>query len=122
MSLFCTITVFAQQAGNPPTSFPAMKEWKTADEVTFGGAIDEIVAKNPIGAPGGLNLSMTGSQQVLFVSLGANLSSALKQELIPGQMIRVTGLVETLNGATYLLARELQIGDQKIEIRNAHGF
>ena len=101
-----------------PQAFSSLKPWKTTDETTFAAAIQEVVAKNPTGAPAGLNLLMTGSQQPLYVNVGPH----LKQSLTVGQVIRVTGIVQNFNGQNYLLARELQIGDQKIEVRNEHGF
>jgi hypothetical protein len=109
----------AQDTASPP-SFAQLKPWKSADETTFAAAIQQVVEKNPTGAPAGLNLLMTGSP--LYVNVGPHLGNALKQSLAPGQVIRVIGIVETLNGQHYLLARELQIGEQKIEVRNEHGF
>jgi hypothetical protein len=129
VAAFCIVLLYgattqpgeAQDATSPRT-FAQLKPWKTADETTFAAAIQEVVSKNPTGAPAGLNLLMTGSQQPLYVNLGPHLGNALKQSLIAGQVIRVTGIVQNFNGQNYLLARELQIGDQKIEVRNQHGF
>lgn len=93
-----------------------------SDEVTVGGAIVEVVSKHTTGTPPGLNLQITGSQGVLYASLGPNLGSDVKQELSPGQVIRVTGLVKMFQGQNYVLVRELVIDNQKIEVRNEHGF
>jgi hypothetical protein len=120
-SAITTQPVLAQD-GTPPHGFPQLKAWKTADEITFGGGIDAVVAKNPVGAPAGLNLLMTGAHGALYVNLGPSLSDKLKQVLTPGQSVQVTGIVQIFNGQNYILARELQLGDQKIEIRNSHGF
>jgi hypothetical protein len=106
----------------PPSSFAKLTAWKTADETTFGGTIQEALEKNPNGAPPGLNLFMSGSQQALYINVGPHLKGVLRQSLTAGQVIRVTGIVRSFNGQNYLLARELQIGDQKIEVRNEHGF
>jgi hypothetical protein len=124
MVLFCPITappVAAQQEA-PPHSFPSLKEWNATEEITFGAAIAEVVAKNPIGAPFGLNLLMNGSQKVLYVNLGPNLSDDVKRSLTVGQVIQVVGIVRAFNGQNYLLARQLLLGDQKIEVRNSRGF
>ena len=124
MVLSCAVTscpVAAEGGGSPQTA-PSLKEWKASDEITFGGTISEVLAKNPVGAPAGLNLLMNGSQGVLYVSLGPNLSDGVKRELSLGQMIQVVGVVHTLEGQNYLLARELTVGGQKIDIRNEHGF
>lgn len=112
-------SVAAQE--NSPHSAPSLTEWKATEEITFGAAIAEV-AKNPIGAPAGLNLLMTGSQTVLYVSLGSNLGDDIKRSLTPGQVIQVVGVVQSLNGQNYLLARQLLLGDQTIDIRNSRGF
>ena len=93
-----------------------------SDEVTVGGAILEVVPSLTAGAPAGLNLRMTGSQAVLYASLGPNLGDDVTRELTPGQVIQVVGLVRTFQGQNYLLVRELVIANQKIEVRNEHGF
>lgn len=119
---FATAPRLAAQDTAPPQSFAHLKPWNPADETTFAAAIQQVIEKNPTGAPAGLNLLMTGSQQPLYVNVGPRLGNTIKQSLTAGQVIRVTGIVETLNGQNYLLARELQIGDQTIEVRNEHGF
>jgi DNA/RNA endonuclease YhcR with UshA esterase domain len=100
----------------------SLKQWNATDEITFGGAIEQVVTKNASGTPPGLNLLMSGSQSVLYVNLGPYLSSSVKQQLATGQTIQVTGIVQSFNGTNYLLARELTLGNEKLEIRNAHGF
>jgi hypothetical protein len=70
----------------------------------------------------GLNLVMTGSQHALTVNVGRGLSDRLKSLLAAGQTIRVTGIVRSFGGQDYLMARELEIGDQKIQVRSANGF
>jgi hypothetical protein len=117
-----TVKPVEAQDGTSPRTFSQLQPWKSADETTFAAAIQEVVSKNPPGAPAGLNLLMTGSQQPLYVNVGPHLSNALKQSLATGQVIRVVGIARNLNGQSYLLARELQIGDQKIEVRNERGF
>lgn len=114
-------SVVAQGTGSFQSA-PSLKEWKTSDEITFGGTIRAVVSTNSAGTPAGLKLLVDGSQGVLYVSVGPNLDDGVKQALAPGQVIQVVGIVETLNGQSYLLARELVIGDQKIEIRNKQGF
>jgi hypothetical protein len=129
VAAFCIVLVHAVE-GRPvlaqdqpsPGTFSTLKEWKTTDEITFGAAIREIVSKNPTGAPAGLTLLTTGSQGVLYISLGPNLGDALTRSLSPGQDIQVVGLVQTLNGQNYLLARQLVIGNQTIDLRNKRGF
>lgn len=126
--LFSVVTTHLcpAQDRSSPQSFPSFTEWKTNDEVTVGGAILGVASMSSAGAPAGLNLQISGSQGVLYASLGPNLGNDVTRELTSGQVIRVTGLVRTFHGQNYLLVRELVIagqnGDQKIEIRNDHGF
>ena len=123
MVLFCEATiqpVAAQNESSSP-SFARLTPWKTADETTFGGTIQEALEKNPAGAPAGLNLMMTGSRQNLYVNVGPHLKGVLRQSFSAGQVIRVVGIVRSFNGQNYLLARELEINGQTIEVRNQHG-
>jgi hypothetical protein len=124
MVLGCVATTYSVASQDPgsPQSASSLKEWQASDEITFGGAIREVVSKNSAGTPAGLKLLMDGSQGVLYVSVGGNLDDKMKQALAPGQVIQVVGIVETFKGQSYLLARELVIGNQKIELRNKQGF
>ena len=109
-----------QTAGaSSSSSFPA---WRSSDETTVGGVIRQVVAKNPANAPMGLNFVMTGSQHALTVNVGRGLNDRLKSLLVAGQAIRVTGIVRSFGGQDYLMTRELEIGDQKIQVRSANGF
>jgi hypothetical protein len=121
--LFCaTAKPHPAKAQSAPQTFASFQQWNAADETTFGGVIGNVVARNPAGAPSGLNLSMTGARTGLYVNLGPNLRSDLRQSLAAGQPIQVVGLVRSFNGQNYLLARQLIIGNQTIDIRNSNGF
>jgi DNA/RNA endonuclease YhcR with UshA esterase domain len=124
MVIFCGATTqpAAAQDEASPRTVTSLTAWKATNEITFGAAVHEVVSKNPSGAPAGLNLLVDGSQRVLYVNVGPRLDDKVKQALTPGQVIQVVGVVQTFNGQSYLLARELQIGDRKIEVRNQHGF
>jgi hypothetical protein len=121
--LFCGATTQPAAAQNEaPRTFSSLQPWNPADETTFAAAIQEIVSKNAPGAPAGLNLLMTGSKQALYVNVGPHLGGPIERLLSAGQVIQVVGIVRVFNGQNYLLARELQIGDRKIQVRNQHGF
>lgn len=98
------------------------REWKTSDEVTLSGVIRERIEKRPEGAPGGVNLLMSGSQSSLPVNLGSKLDANTAKLLVSGEPITVVGLVRTIRGQSYLLAREVTLGGRKIEVRSANGF
>jgi hypothetical protein len=113
--------VAAQSASSLQTS-SSLKAWNAADEIIFGAAVREVVSKNPAGAPAGVNLLMSGSQETLYVSVGPYLTDQVKRSLTTGQMVQTVGMVQTINGQNYLMARQLIIGGQTIEVRNSHGF
>ena len=127
-AIFCIILSFsvterqvAAQNSPTPRSFSTTPKWQAADEITFGGAIADVVSKSPAGSPVGLNLLMTGTRSDLYVNLGPNLHSNVRQSLSSGQSIQVTGIVRSLGGQNYLLARQLVIGNQTIDIRTSNG-
>lgn len=130
VATFCMVTIFCSIAARPLAAqntsslqtSPSLKAWNAADEITFGAAVREVVSKNPDGAPAGVNLLMSGSQETLYVSVGPYLTDQVKRSLTTGQMIQTVGMVQTFNGQNYLLARQLVIGGQTIEVRNSHGF
>ncbi len=127
-AIFCIVLSFsaterqvAAQNSPTPRSFSTTPKWQASDEITFGGAIGDAVSGRPTGAPAGLNLLMSGTRSDLYVNLGPNLHGAIRQSLSSGQAIQVTGIVRSIGGHNYLLARQLVIGNQTIDIRNSNG-
>jgi hypothetical protein len=127
-AIFCIILSYAAterpataQDSPTPRSFSTSPKWQPADEITFGGAIGDVLSKSPAGAPSGLNLLMTGTKSDLYVNLGPNLHSDIRQSLSSGQVIQVVGIVHSFSGKNYLLARQLVIGNQTIDIRSSKG-
>jgi hypothetical protein len=131
VSTLCVVLVWGGLAGSavgqssrsgPGTSASSLQTWKAGDETTVGGVIREVLEKRPDGAPVGLNFVMTGSQHVLTVSVGRDLDPQFRNLLQVGASVRVTGVVRTFGGQDYLLAREMVVGGQTIELRNSSGF
>ncbi|MEI9979609.1 MAG: hypothetical protein WDN23_11530 [Edaphobacter sp.] len=89
--------------------------------MTFGGTVGAVVSKNPAGAPTGFNLLMNGTKSDLYVNLGPNLHGNIRQSLSSGQAIQVVGIVRSFSGRSYLVARQLVIGNQTIDIRSSNG-
>ena len=96
--------------------------WKDSDEITVSGVVQEVLKQHPAGGPAGLNFTMTGSQHQLTVNAGPGLDAKLRDQIRTGEPIQVTGLTRTRNGQDYLLAREMVIGGQKVQVRNENGF
>jgi len=110
-----------QSYAHVPTA-SSLTPWKASDEIRLGGVIREVLAKNPAGAPSGVNLLMTGSQNVLNVSVGPHLDKNTRKALQPGESIEVVGIVRSIQGQDYLLAREMILGGETIAIRSKDGF
>jgi len=112
--------------GGPSPSAAAtgssLGRWNPSDETTAGGVIREVLAQKPVGAPAGLNFVMTGSQHALTVSVGRDLDPKFRDLLRVGETVRVTGVVRSMAGQDYLLARVVVVGGQTIEVRSSNGL
>lgn len=104
------------------TTVTTIHHWKASDEITFSGAIHELMTKPVTGAPVGLNLLMDGSQGVLYANVGSHLDNETKKTLAPGQVITIKGVVSSFNGTNYLLVRELTLGQKTLKVRGIHGM
>lgn len=96
--------------------------WTAADEITMSGVVQEALTQHPAGGPAGFNFVMTASLKPLTVNAGASLSESVRSQLRSGASVQVTGLTRTMNGKSYLLARELVVGGQTIQVRSKNGF
>ncbi len=92
----------------------SIQPWKASEEITTGGVIREIVANRSTGAPAGFNFVLNGSRQVVDVNAGMNLDPKVREQLRAGETVQVTGLMRSINGKDYLLARELVVGGETI--------
>ena len=88
----------------------------------MSGVIQQVLTQHPEGGPLGFNFVMTASQKPLTVNAGPMLTDKVREQLRAGQSIEVTGLTRTINGQSYLLAREMVVGGQIIQPRNKNGF
>jgi len=92
-----------------------------APDVTVTAIILQTATNNVASGPAGSQLVLATPQGPLNVSVGPYLSQNVRQALSAGKQVRVTGKVETANGQTYLLAKQLLIDGQQLMIRNDHG-
>lgn len=109
-------------ANETSTTITTIHHWRASDEITFSGAIRDLMTKPVMGAPAGLNLLMDGSQGVLYANVGSHLDNETKKTLAPGQVITIKGVVRSFNGTNYLLVRELTLGQQTLKVRGIHGM
>jgi hypothetical protein len=130
-SFFCLVLLYmfthvalAEQPGVQPTPIPfdASAVSKPAQDVTMAGTLQQIISTRTPGTPAGIQLVAEGPQGAFTAILGPTLSDQLRQTLSPGAPVQVSGVRETINGQSYLLARKLTIAGSPVVIRNEHGF
>ncbi len=130
-SFFCLVLLYmfthvalAEQPGVQPTPkpFDASAVSKPAQDVTMAGTLQQIISTRTPGTPAGIQLVAEGPQGAFTAILGPALSDQLRQALVAGAPVQVSGVREAINGQSYLLARKLTIAGSQIIIRNEHGF
>jgi hypothetical protein len=105
-----------------PTPFDAAALSKPAQDITLAGTLQQITSTHTPGAPAGIQLAAEGPQGAFVAILGPALSDPLRETLLPGAPVQVSGVKETINGQSYLLARRLTVAGNQVIIRNEHGF
>jgi hypothetical protein len=104
---------------------PQMVAWtnkeETSSEITFTGIIKEV-AKKLDKSPREMNLEVSGTTGATLVNVGPFLNSDQKSALAVGQSVQMSGIVALSKGRAIFLAREIQVADQTITIRNKYGF
>jgi hypothetical protein len=88
----------------------------------MAGTLQQIISTRTPGTPAGLQLVVDGPQGAFAAILGPALNDQLRQTLSPGAAVQVSGVKETINGQSYLLARKLTVAGNQVIIRNEHGF
>jgi hypothetical protein len=131
-SFFCLVLLYvfthavalAEQPGVPAAAprFESTTLGTPAHDVTLAGTVQQVTTARTSGAPVGLQLVAEGPQGAFTASLGFALSDQVRQALSAGTPVQISGVMETLNGKSYLLARRLTVGGEQVIIRNDHGF
>jgi hypothetical protein len=131
-SLCCLVLLYifthavarAEQPGVPAATprFESTTLGTPAHDVTLAGTVQQVITARTLGAPLGIQLVAEGSQGAFTASLGFALSDQARQALSPGTPVQISGVMETINGKSYLLARKLTVGGEQVIIRNDHGF
>jgi hypothetical protein len=131
-SFFCLVLLYmfthavalAEQPGvqAASTPFESTTLGAPAHDVAMAGTVQELTTTHTQGAPVGLQLVVEGPQGTFTASLGSILSDQVRQTLSTGAPVQVSGVMETINGKSYLLARKLTVAGDQVIIRNDHGF
>jgi hypothetical protein len=114
----------AQVSDTSQTSATKFVGWdafkSNTPDVTVTAIIQQAVTDNA-GRRTGSQLVLATPQGPLNVSVGPFLPKDIQQALSAGKQVRVTGKVESANGQTNLLAKQLLIDGQQITIRDDRG-
>jgi len=92
------------------------------NEITVVGTIRQVLTERAPGRPQGINLVLAGPQGVFDVPVGPFLASDVKESLSTGQQVQIAGTLRTLNGKSYLLAREMTVAGRQVTVRNDRGL
>jgi hypothetical protein len=126
--MFTHAVALAEQPGvqAASTPFESTTLGAPASDIAMAGTVQEVIPElitaHTLGAPVGLQLVVEGPQGPFTASLGSMLSGQVRQTLSPGAPVQVSGVMETINGKSYLLARRLTVSGNQVIIRNGHGF
>lgn len=119
---FCVVLLGTAAAGTAVAqgrrgSLPSSTRQAESGEVTLGGVVGSVAAKKAAGAPAGLNFAISGSQHAMTVNAGTSLPAVARNRIQTGEAVQVTGVVRSIHGQDYLLAREIVVGGTKIQAR-----
>lgn len=115
LSMFTHAIALAQAA---PARFESTTLGTPAHDVAMAGTVQQVVTTRTLGT----QLVAEGPQGSFTANLGSALSDQMRQSLSPGTPVQVSGVMETTNGKSYLLARKLTVAGAQVTIRNQHGF
>jgi hypothetical protein len=93
-----------------------------AHDITMSGSVERVVTTRTAGAPLGIQLVVEGPQGAFTANLGSTLGDKVLQTLSPGTPVQVSGVMQTINGNSYLLARKMTVAGNQVIVRNQHGF
>lgn len=92
------------------------------NDVAVVGSVKRIVSKHALGTPAGPYMLLNTAQGLAYVSLGLYLPNDLRASLANARLVQATGIAKTVNGKSYLLARQVQFDGKQVQIRNQYGF
>jgi hypothetical protein len=121
--LFATIVVplgaYAASATHPGHGFGPV--YDAAHEITVNGTIEAVVTKHTVGSPAGMHLMVAGPNGLTDTHVGSFLSKNTKAALVVGMPVKIVGATAMLHGKSYLLARQLTVGEKTVTVRSERG-
>lgn len=122
LSAFLSLPAIAQPVDEPQPARNVIAQYDAAHEVTIHGTVQAVITKHVPGSPAGMHLLVSGTQGTVDAHVGPFLSRSLQQALHMGLPLQVIGVMGTVRGKQYLLARQLIFGGQTVTVRNNNGF
>ena len=90
-------------------------------ETTLEGTIQRVVTKRVAGTPAGMHLMVVAPQGLVDTHLGSFLSKETTKSLQAGMPVHIVGAMSVVRGKSYLLARQVTVGDRTFTVRSTHG-
>jgi hypothetical protein len=120
---FCAISAGAQSSNSEGTeNSSAIEAYDMSREVKIQGTIREVVNSGE-SAPLGMHLLIDTPQGVIDAHIGAlNSASQKLLGLAAGQTVELTGMIESENGNSVMLARLLTTPTRVVILRNENGI
>jgi len=114
-------TVMAQSSASTASSasFRGTRQKAAAKEVTVTATIQQVLTKAH--GNSAVRLLVSGQQGAFNADLGPYLAKDVKESLTAGTKLQLAGTMQTIQGQSYLMARQLTIADHQIIIRNENG-
>jgi len=112
----------AQPASETRTGNGIGPVYDAAHEITVNGTIRSVVTKHTKGSPAGMHLMVMGPEGVVDAHVGPFLGKATREALQEGAAVRIVGAMTSQHGKSYLMARELTVGNRTIRVRSEHGL
>jgi hypothetical protein len=123
LSLLAHPGAVAQQVVLPTAqAFDAGAMNQPQNDVTLSGTVQQVMEKATAGVPSGVQVVAEASQGTFTAILGPKLSDAMRQSLVAGAPITVSGISATIDAHSYLIVRKLAVSGSPFTIRNEHGF
>ena len=96
--------------------------YDAAHEIALNGTIQEVITKHTAGSPAGMHLLVAGPGGLVDAHVGPFLSKETKAALVAGRPVKIVGATTTLHGKSYLLARQLTVGENIVTVRSSRGI
>ena len=109
-------------ATQPSSQFVGLDSIKSGiSDMAITATIQQVIPNSTPGAPAGTNLKLGTMTGPLYVSVGPFLYEDVRNALVTGQRVQVTGKIQKIHRQNYLIARQLLLGGRQIAIRNDQG-